>query len=134
MGVMLKAMPGRKCLLIVDDEEALQRLALRHAERAGFDAVVVGTLEGALALAVSASPSAILLDLVLPDGSGIDGLQRLKSDPRTADIPVVVWSGSDVVEGGDRAFGAGADAYFEKHELKEIMAKLATLVGPRPAE
>ena len=86
-------MPGRRRLLIVDDEEALQRLARRHAERADFDVLVAGTVAEALKLAVSGAPSAILLDLSLPDGSGIDVLWRLKSDPRTAEIPVVVWSG-----------------------------------------
>jgi CheY-like chemotaxis protein len=122
-------MPGRRRLLIVDDEEALQRLARRHAERAGFEVLVAGTLAAALELAVSGAPNAILLDLILPDGSGIDALLRLKSDPRTADVPVVVWSGSDVVEGGDRASASGAVAYFEKNEIKQIIAKLASLVS-----
>jgi CheY-like chemotaxis protein len=122
-------MPGRRRLLIVDDEEALQRLARRHAERADFDVLVAGTVSEALELAVSGAPSAILLDLNLPDGSGIEALWRLKSDPRTAEIPVVVWSGSDVVEAGDRASAAGAVAYFEKNEIRQILAKLIALVG-----
>jgi two-component system cell cycle response regulator len=126
---MLTAMSGRRRLLVVDDEEALQRLARRHAERANFEVLVAGTLGEALRLAVTSAPSAILLDLSLPDGSGIDALLRLKSDPVTADIPVVVWSGSDVVEAGDRASAAGAVAYFEKNEIKQIIAKLASLVG-----
>jgi hypothetical protein len=41
----------------------------------------------------------------------------------------VVWSGSDVVEGGDRASASGAVAYFEKNEIKQIIAKLASLVS-----
>jgi CheY-like chemotaxis protein len=122
-------MPGRRRLLIVDDEEALQRLARRHAERADFDVLVAGTVAEALDLAVSGAPTAILLDLSLPDGSGIDALGRLKSDPRTAEIPVVVWSGSEVVEAGERASAAGAVAFFEKNEIKQILAKLADLVG-----
>jgi CheY-like chemotaxis protein len=126
---MMKPMSGRRRLLIVDDEEALQRLARRHAERADFEVLVAGTLAEALKLAASGGPSAILLDLSLPDGSGIDALLRLKSDPGTADIPVVVWSGRDVVEAGARASAAGAVAYFEKHEIKQIIAKLASLVS-----
>lgn len=125
----MQVVSPRKRLLIVDDEAALQRLARRHAERAGFDVVLATNLTDALALAVSDPPNAILLDLILPDGSGLDALARLKSDPRTTAIPVVVWSGSDVGEGGRRAFDAGAEAYFEKQELKEIMAKLRALVA-----
>jgi CheY-like chemotaxis protein len=120
-------MTESKRLLIVDDEEALQRLARRYAERAGLDVVVAGTVAEALALASSAAPHAILLDLDLPDGSGIDCLKHLKSSPVTAEIPVVVWSGSDLVQGGERAFDAGAVAYFEKQAIKEIIAKLGVL-------
>jgi DNA-binding response OmpR family regulator len=125
----MQVVSPRKRLLIVDDEVALQRLARRHAERAGFDVVLATSLTEAMALAVSVSPSAILLDLILPDGSGLDGLARLKSDPRTSEIPVVIWSGSDVVEGGKRAFNAGAAGYFEKQELKEIMVKFTALLA-----
>lgn len=115
-------------LLVVDDELGLQKLAGRHAERAGFDVTIAATAAEAFDLAVTGSPDAILLDLLLPDGSGIDVLARLKAEPKTADIPVVVWSGSDVVEGRSKAFDGGANDYFEKTELKEIIDTLTRLL------
>jgi DNA-binding response OmpR family regulator len=118
-------------LLVVDDEAGLQKLIGRHAERAGFDVTVAVTAAEALELARTVSPDAILLDLLLPDGSGIDVLARLKAEPQTAGIPVVVWSGSDVDEGRSKALEAGAIDYFEKNELKEIVARLTQLFRAR---
>jgi DNA-binding response OmpR family regulator len=99
----------------------------RYAERAGFDVTVAVTAAEGLELARTVGPDAILLDLLLPDGTGIDVLARLKAEPQTAGIPVVVWSGSDVDEGRSKALEAGAIDYFEKNELKEIVARLTQL-------
>ncbi len=115
-------------LLVVDDEAGLQRLIGRHAERAGFDVTSAESATAGLELARTLVPDAILLDLLLPDGSGIDVLARLKSEPTTASIPVVVWSGSDVEEGRSKALAAGAVDYFEKTELKEMIARLTRLL------
>src|SRR5512139_2473384 len=79
-------------VLIVDDEEPLA-LILTHALRAaGHTPMNAATGHGAL-LAARAHPDLILLDLGLPDISGDEVLRRLKRDPHTADIPVVVVSG-----------------------------------------
>jgi two-component system OmpR family response regulator len=111
----------------VDDEAILQKLVSRHAERAGFEVTIASTAAEALELATTVCPDAILLDLLLPDGSGIDVLARLKAEPKTASIPVVVWSGSDVREGRSKAIDAGAVDYFEKRELKETVIRLMGL-------
>ncbi len=127
----------RPRLLVVDDEVGLQKLMGRHAERVGFDVTIAESATEAFELARAVGPDAILLDLHLPDGSGIDVLARLKAEPKTADIPVVVWSGSDVEEGRSKALGAGALDYFEKNALKEIVTRLALLLQlepPRPTE
>ena len=100
----------------------------RHAERGGFDVLVASTAEEGVELAGSALPEAILLDLLLPDATGVDVIARLKGNPATAQIPVVVWSGSDVEEGGKKAFDAGADGYFDKTDLRELVTRLTELV------
>jgi CheY-like chemotaxis protein len=123
-------MLGRKRrLLVVDDEVGLQRLVRRYVEAAGFDVCTADTAAEGLALAWSTRPDAILLDLTLPDGSGIDVLTRLKQRPDTAAIPIVVWSGSDVTEGSERAFRAGAVGYFDKVDVVDLMAKLSELLS-----
>jgi two-component system, OmpR family, KDP operon response regulator KdpE len=122
-------MPDRKRrLLVVDDEVGLQKLVRRFVEAAGHDVWAAHSIAEALALAASTAPDAILVDLGLPDGSGIDVVAGLKQNPETATIPVVVWSGSDVVEGSAKAFEAGAVAYFDKIELPGLMLKLGELL------
>lgn len=126
-------MPGKKGLiLVVEDEIGLQKIVGRRAERAGLDVLFAGTTEEGFALATSSSPDCILLDLHLPDGSGIGLLTRLKGDERTSRIHVIVWSGSDVVEGDEDALRAGAIAYFEKTDAQRVVAKIVQLLDQAP--
>jgi two-component system KDP operon response regulator KdpE len=124
-------MLGRKRrLLVVDDEVGLQRMVRRYVEAAGFDVCTADTAAEGVALAASVRPDAILLDLTLPDGDGLDVVARLKQRPETAAIPIVVWSGSDVTESSRRAFQAGAIGYFDKVDMADLMVKLSELLGP----
>lgn len=126
-------MPGKKGLiLVVEDEIGLQKIVGRRAERAGLDVLFAGTTEEGFALATSSSPDCILLDLHLPDGPGIGLLTRLKGDERTSRIHVIVWSGSDVVEGDEDALRAGAIAYFEKTDAQRVVAKIVQLLDQAP--
>jgi len=81
------------------------------------------------ALATTERPDLILLDLHLPDGSGIALLGRLKTDPRTTGVPVVAWSGSDAVASEAEVIQAGAVAYFEKTEVKLLVRRIVELLG-----
>jgi CheY-like chemotaxis protein len=122
-------MPGKKGLiLVVEDEIGLQKIVGRRAEREGLDVLFAGTNEEGFALATASSPDCILLDLHLPDGPGIGLLARLKADERTSHIHVIVWSGSDVVEGDQDALRAGAIAYFEKTDARCVVAKIVELL------
>ncbi len=100
----------------------------RQAEAAGFEVCTADTGAAGLTLALSEKPDVILLDLGLPDASGIEVIASLKRDPQTAFIPVLVWSGSDVSEGSAKAHAAGAVGYFDKVEIADLMAKLRELL------
>jgi CheY-like chemotaxis protein len=122
-------MPGQKRrLLVVDDEAGLQRLVRRQAEAAGFEVTTADTGAAGVQLALSEQPDVILLDLGLPDTSGIEVVASLKRDPQTASIPILVWSGSDESEGSARAFEAGAAAYLDKIEIAALVGKLHELL------
>jgi signal transduction histidine kinase/DNA-binding response OmpR family regulator len=86
--------PGRLILAVEDDATFAEALvALAH--ELDFDCVVAGTAEEALALAGELRPNGILLDIGLPDVSGLSVLERLKRNPDTRHIPVHVVSATD---------------------------------------
>jgi DNA-binding response OmpR family regulator len=108
-------------LLLVDDDEAKRYVLATWLKRAGHTVIEVATGQEALERADVAE--VILLDVNLPDMSGFDVCRRLKSDPRTAAIPVIQVSATAVAV-ADRAYGLtqGADAYLiEPTEPEELL-------------
>lgn len=101
-------------LLIVDDNPSSLDLLTHRLEREGHS--VVGCCDGESALRTidSASFDLILLDLLMPGINGIDVLKRLREQPRTAEIPVVMMSGVAATDSIVRAIEAGADDFMIK--------------------
>lgn len=120
--------PMIRRVLVVEDESTLRTLFRRRAERAGLHVLEAATSAQGIALAVLEMPDLMLIDLHLPDGSGIGLIAQLKADPRTTLIPMVAWSGSDVEEGEAGAMRAGAVAYFEKGNLKGLVSRILELM------
>ncbi|HXU71604.1 MAG TPA: diguanylate cyclase [Polyangia bacterium] len=109
-------------VLVVDDSPLMHRLLAGHLAEEGC--AVRGALgpQEAFADARANPPDLILLDLIMAGGCGYELLQRLKGDPRTADVPVIVVSGTSDVRGKVRAFDYGAIDYvvkpFDRAELR----------------
>lgn len=99
--------PGAHVLVVDDNADAAEVLALL-IETEGFEVSTAGTLAEARALIASHRPAIVLLDLHLPDGSGLALLAELKTDPATAGTRVIVLSGllGDEVQAQARALGA----------------------------
>ncbi len=119
-------------LLIVDDDPLAVELYRRHLGKAAPRIVTAGTLaEARTSLGPSSSlPAAILLDLNLPDGSGLDLLTELKTAPRTAGIRVAVVS---VADDDGAARKAGADAHLVKPVARQdLVALVEKLLGTAP--
>ena len=109
-------MGGEKVLLV--DDSKLQRLANEHALlKAGYEVLTAGDGEEALRVAKEKLPDVIVLDLLLPKLSGSEVLRKLKSNPKTSGIPVIVLSGLSQ-RNADKLLQAGAEAYFEKAALE----------------
>src|SRR5690606_31262305 len=98
----------------------------------GFQSVVAGTAEEALSLAKEFMPSAIVLDIGLPDQSGLAVLDRLKHDVKTRHIPIHVVSGIDHTE---TAYSLGAIGYalkpVDREQLVELLQKLEARLSQR---
>jgi len=101
-------------VLIVDDNEKNLRLARDALQLNGVRTVEAATGESALSLAATQLPDVILMDIRLPDMSGVDALRRLKEDPATATIPVVALTAFAM--DGERTWllAEGFDGYLAK--------------------
>ncbi len=113
--------PSRQ-LLLVDDDEAKRYLLATWLRRAGHTVVEAAT--GREALELVAGAELVVLDVNLPDISGIEVCRQIKNDARTAAIPVIQVSATAVAV-ADRALGLteGADAYLiEPTEPVELLA------------
>ena len=103
-------------ILLVDDSKPILHENERVLHKAGFEVVCAEDGEFALKLAREENPDLILLDMILPKLSGPEVLARLKKDPATADIPVIVLS-SLTEKNRQKLIEAGAEDYVEKNSL-----------------
>ena len=105
---------GGQSVLVVDDEEDLLELVRYNLTREGYRVACVGTGEEALKAARKQPPDLIVLDLMLPAVDGLEVRRRLKSEPKTRDIPIIMLTAkseeSDMVAGLER----WADDYIAK--------------------
>jgi two-component system, sensor histidine kinase and response regulator len=116
-------------VLVVDDEVANVELLARRLEAIGCQTQVASSGERAIALARTEHPDLILLDVMMP---GIDGLQtcrRLKSQPETADIPVIFVTAKDRSEDVSKGFEVGGVDYIAKpFEPIELAARVRSAI------
>ncbi|MGH8714193.1 MAG: response regulator, partial [Casimicrobiaceae bacterium] len=113
---------GDKTLLIVENDLAFARFLLDAAREQGFKGIVTSQGVAALALAAQFRPSAISLDLFLPDINGWRVLHRIKNDSATRHIPVAIISTD---ESREQAFNAGAYSFVAKPiQNKEVLDSL----------
>ncbi len=98
-------------VLVVDDEAHVRALLRQVLTEAGYRVLEAANGVEALSMARKHHPSVILLDVMMPDISGFDVTQILKSDPATAEIPILILS---IVEDRQHGLELGADAYLTK--------------------
>ncbi|MGY4533471.1 CheY-like chemotaxis protein/signal transduction histidine kinase/CHASE3 domain sensor protein [Pseudomonas sp. TE3786] len=117
--------PGRRRILVIEDEPKFAQILYDLAHELKYDCLVAHGADHGLELAAEYLPDAILLDMRLPDISGLAALQRLKENPVTRHIPVHVISVEDRMEA---ALQLGAIGYAVKpttrEHLKGVFAKL----------
>jgi signal transduction histidine kinase/DNA-binding response OmpR family regulator len=120
-----KAPFNKRCILVIEDEVRFAHILYDLAHELGYACLVAHGADEGFDLAASFLPDAILLDMRLPDHSGLTVLQRLKELPGTRHIPVHVISVEDRQEA---ALQMGAIGYAVKpttrEELKDVFARL----------
>jgi CheY-like chemotaxis protein len=106
-------------ILLVDDSKPILHENERVLHKAGYEVVCAEDGQAALKVAKAQNPDLILLDMILPKMSGPEVLARLKKDPATAGIPVVVLS-SLTEKNRQKLIEAGAEDYIEKNSLMPL--------------
>ncbi|MEJ8834971.1 response regulator [Ramlibacter sp. AN1133] len=116
---------GRRTVLVVEDDESFAAILFDLAHELGYRCLVAHHADEGCRLAAEHAPDAVLLDMRLPDDSGLSVLQHLKENPRTRHVPVHVLSAQDQAE---PALQLGAIGYARKpatrEQLKDVFSRL----------
>ena len=134
----LSRVGGLETILIIDDDESC-RYVLKSTLALETQAQVIEASDGAEGLrrAREAPPQAIFLDLFMPDMTGFEVLDRLKADPTTREVPVIIHSSRDLTAEERRRLSAGTAAILSKegasrdaalNDLREALAEAG--LGP----
>ena len=116
-------------ILIVEDEAAIATLLSYNLEKAGFAVDVAATGEDALTALAENPPDLALLDWMLPHVSGIELCRRIRRDPATRDLPVIILTARGEEADRVRGLDTGADDYVTKpFSPNELVARVRALL------
>jgi two-component system response regulator RegX3 len=119
-------MQRKRTVLLVEDEPSITEPLAESLGREGFDAKIAGTVSEALALAAQIEPDLVLLDVMLPDGSGFDVCRELR---QRSQVPIIMLTARG--EEADRVVGLelGADDYVVKpFSAREVVARIRAVL------
>ena len=119
-------MAGRRTILMVEDETSITEPLAEALDREGFDTRVAGTVADAIEQAGNEMPDLVLLDVMLPDGSGYDVARTLRESSK---VPIIMLTARG--EETDRIVGLelGADDYIVKpFSAREVAARIRAVL------
>ena len=120
------AVQRKRTVLLVEDEPSIAEPLAEAIGREGFETKVAGTVAESLALAAQLEPDLVLLDVMLPDGSGLDVCRELR---RRSQVPIIMLTARG--EEADRVVGLelGADDYVVKpFSAREVVARIRAVL------
>ena len=118
-------------VLVADDDPVMVRLLEINFRLEGFRIESAVRGDDALALAREVRPQVVILDLMIPGMGGWEVRRRLKEDPETADIPVIVMSARAQDEADEQGYALGVDEYIMKpFDPQELVERVHRLLRP----
>jgi len=119
-----------KLVLLVEDNEKNMKLARDILRFKGFRVTEATTGEDAVASAATEPPDLVLMDIQLPGIDGIEAFRRIRSDPKTAKIPVVALTASVMAGDRERFDKAGFDGFIAKPiDVKQFPDQVASYLA-----
>ena len=116
-------------ILIIEDEPDIRKTLEYNLSREGFDVICASSLSEGKDSINAAKFSLILLDLMLPDGSGLDLCRELKSDPKKNLIPIIILTAKDDEVDKVVGFELGADDYVTKpFSVRELILRVKAVL------
>ena len=116
-------------ILLVEDNEMNRDMLSRRLERRGYEVVMAMDGEQAVALAQSAAPDLILMDMSLPVLNGWDATRRIKGATATHSIPIIALTAHAMTDDREKAMAAGCDEYDTKPvDLERLLPKIERLL------
>jgi len=119
-----------KKILFIEDEPTLQKTFSTALKEEGYEVVSALDGETGFNLAKAQNPDLILLDIVLPKLTGFEVLKKLKENPETKGIPVIILTNLEKMSDIDKALELGATTYLVKVEysLDEVIKKIKKIL------
>ena len=119
-------------VLVADDDDDVRALVARRLERAGYRVITARDGAEALRLAQEDVPDLAVLDIMMPKLTGYDVTERLREDPATERMPVILLTARVQEADVGRGFAAGADDYIKKpFSPQELCARVQAVLGRR---
>lgn len=120
----------KAAILVVEDTPANMTLATLILEKAGYAVLQACNAADGIALARSAAPDLILMDIQLPGMSGLEAARTLKGDPATRAIPIIAMTAFAMKGDEEKMLAAGCDGYLAKPiHYKELAAAADAKLG-----
>ena len=118
-------------LLLVEDNEMNRDMLSRRLQKKGFEVICASDGESAVAMTRAQLPDLVVMDLSLPVLDGWEATRRIKADPATKGIPVLVLTAHAMEADRQRALDAGCDDYDTKPvNFNRLLGKIESLLQP----
>lgn len=119
-------------VLVADDEDDVRDLVVYRLSRSGYDVVEALDGEEAFRLATEQTPDLIVLDVMMPRVDGYELTRRLRAEPATSRVPVILLTARTQENDVSQGFEAGADDYLKKpFNPDELLARVRAVLGRR---
>ena len=116
-------------ILIIEDEPDIRKNLEYNLSREGYSVLTAASIAEAEQLIYSNNLSLILLDLMLPDGSGLDLCKKMKSDPDVQNLPIIILTAKDDEVDKVVGFELGADDYVTKpFSVRELILRIKAVL------